>query len=92
MTATIACSFHDAKVHSDLVPGGGCADHIEVTVLDRYALIDVVSVKGFLQARLEFRTLGAFNPERIAGYERLAEDDQLGAFFRTPGDPVDKLR
>jgi len=92
VAATIACSFHDAQVHSDLVPGGGCADDIEVTVLDRYTLIDVVSVEGFLQAGFELRTLGAFNPERVAGYERLAEDDQLGAFFRAPGDPVDKLR
>ena len=92
MTATIACAFHDAQVHSDLVFGCCFANYIQVAVLDGHALIDVVSVEGFLQAGFELRTLGAFNPERIAGYERLAEDDQLGTFIRTLGDPVDKLR
>ena len=92
MAATIAGAFHDAQVYSDLVPGGGCADDIEVTVLDRYTLIDVVRVEGFLQAGFELRTFGAFNPERVAGNECFAEDDQLGALFRTPGDPLDKLR
>jgi hypothetical protein len=75
VTATIACTFHDAQVHADLVFGGGCADDIKVAVLDGHALIDVVSVQAFLQAGFELRTLGAFNPERIAGYECLAEDD-----------------
>ena len=92
MTATIACTFHDAQVHSGLVFGRGLADNGKVTVLDRYTLIDVVSVEGFLQAGFELRTFGAFNPERIAGNERFTEDDQLGTFFRTLGDPVDKFR
>ena len=91
MAATIACTFHDAQVYSDLVFGCCFANNIEVTVVDRNALIDIVSVEGFLQAGLELRALGAFDPERIAGYERLAEGDQLGAFFRAPGDPVNDL-
>ena len=75
MAATIACTFHDAQVHSDLVFGSGCADHIEVAVLDGHALIDVVSEEGLLQVGFELRTFGAFNPERIAGNECLTEDD-----------------
>ena len=92
MTATITRAFHDAHVHSGLVFGRGLADNVKVTVLDRHALIDVVRVEGFLQAGFELRTLGAFNPERISGNERLTEDDQLGTFIRTLGDPVDELR
>jgi hypothetical protein len=75
VTTTIACTLHDAQVHSDLVFGCSLANNIEVTVVDRYALIDVVSVDRFLQVGFELRTLGAFNPERIAGNERLTEDD-----------------
>jgi hypothetical protein len=75
MTATIACTFHDAQVHSDLVFGCCFANNIKVTVLDGHALIDVVSEEGLLQAGFELRTLGAFDPERIAGNERFTEDD-----------------
>jgi len=92
VTATITRAFHDAQVHSGLVFGRGLADNVKVTVLDRYTLIDVVSVEGFLQGGFELRTLGALNPEWIAGNERFAEYDQLGTFFRALGDPVDKLR
>jgi len=75
VAATIAGSFHDAHVYSDLVFGCCFANYIEVAILDRYALIDVVSVQAFLQAGLELRTLGAFDPERIPRDESLAEDD-----------------
>ena len=75
MAATIAGAFHDAQVYSDLVFGRRLADNVKVTVLDRYTLIDVVSVEGLLQAGFELRTFGAFNPERIAGDECFAEDD-----------------
>jgi hypothetical protein len=75
VAATVACAFHDAQVHSDLVFGCSLANNIKVTVVDRYALIDVVSVEGFLQTGFEPRTLGAFNPEWIAGNERFTEDD-----------------
>jgi len=92
VTATITCAFHDAQVHSSFMFGRRLANNVKVTVLDRYALIDVVSVEGFLQAGFELRTLGAFNPERISGNECFTEDDQLGTFIRTLGDPVDKLR
>ena len=75
MTATITRAFHDAQVHGSVVFGRGLANNVKVTVLDRYTLIDVVSVEGFLQAGFELRTLGAFNPERVAGNERFTEDD-----------------
>ncbi len=75
MTATITRAFHDAQVHSGLVFGRGLADKGNVTVLDRYTLIDVVSEEGLLQVGFELRTFGAFNPERIAGNECLTEDD-----------------
>jgi len=75
VAATIACSFHDAQVYSDLILGCCFANTIEVTVVDRYALLDVVSVEGFLQAGFELRTLGAFDPERITRNESLAEND-----------------
>jgi hypothetical protein len=75
VATTIACTFHDAQVHSDLVLGGCFANNIKVTIVDRHALIDVVSVEGFLQAGFELRTLGAFDPERITGNESLAEND-----------------
>lgn len=75
MAAAITCAFHDAQVYSDLVFGRRLANNVKVTVLDRYTLIDVVSVQGFLQAGFEPRTLGAFNPERVAGNECFAEDD-----------------
>ena len=75
MTATIACAFHDAQVHSDFMFGRRLANDVKVTVVDRYALIDVVSVERFLQAGFEPRTLGAFYPERVAGNERFTEDD-----------------
>ena len=92
MAATIACTFHDAQVYSDLVFGCRSANNIKVTVVDRDALIDVVCIEAFLQAGFEFRTLGALDPERIAGNERLTEDDQLGTFFGSIGNPVDNLR
>ena len=91
MTATITCAFHDAQVHSGFMFGRRLAYNVKVTVLDRYALIDVVCIEAFLQAGFELRTFGALNPERIAGNERFTEDDQLGTFFRALCDPVDKL-
>ena len=75
MTATITCALHDAQVHSGFMFGRRLANNVKVTVLDRYALIDVMSEQAFLQAGLELRTLGAFNPERVAGNECFAEDD-----------------
>jgi len=92
VTATITRAFHDAQVHSGLVLGCCFANNIKVTVFDRYALIDIVSEEGLLQAGFELSTLGAFNPERIAGNERFTEDDQLGTFLRALADPVDNLR
>jgi len=75
VTATIAGTFHDAQVHSDLVFGGGCADDIEVAVLDGHALVDIVSVEGFLQAGFELGAFGAFDPVRIARNESFTEND-----------------
>jgi hypothetical protein len=75
VATAITCAFHDAQVYSDLVFGRRLADNVKVTVLDRYTLIDIVSVERFLQTGFELRTLGAFNPERIAGDECFAEDD-----------------
>ena len=75
MTATITCAFHDAHVHSGFMFGRCLANNVKVTVLDRHALIDVVCVEGFLQAGFELRTLGAFNPERVAGNECFTKND-----------------
>jgi hypothetical protein len=45
VAATIAGAFHDAQVYSDLVFGRRLANNVKVTVLDRYTLIDVMSVE-----------------------------------------------
>ena len=49
-------------------------------------------VELFLKLRLEFSTVGAFDPEGIARNQGLTEDDQLAAPGCAFGDPVDDLR
>ncbi len=87
MTAAIGCAFHDAEIHSYTVLRRGFADLVEVAILDRYRLADVVRVQRLLQRRFELRAFGALDPERIAGNKRLAKDGQLGLLVGSLADP-----
>ena len=91
MTATVGSPLDDAEVDSDLAPGGRLANAVEVAVFDRNGLIDVVRVESFLQVGFEFRTIGAFDPEWIAGNQGLAEDDKIAVNGRGLVNPVDDL-
>jgi hypothetical protein len=45
MTAAIRGALHDAKIDGDVVIGGCFADAIEIAVLDRYTLINIVCIQ-----------------------------------------------
>ena len=67
----------------------GCGDPAEVAGLDANRLFQVMSVEFFLHVGFETRSIGAFDPERVAWHEGLADDNQLATFGGTFGNPVD---
>ena len=67
MPAAIRGAFDNADVDGDIFIGRNLADAVEVTILNRDGLTDIVSIEFFLQVGFEFRTVGALDPKRITG-------------------------
>ena len=53
-----------------------------VAGFDTHRLFDVVAVEFFLQVGFETRSVCPLHPERVAGQQRLAENDKFAALRR----------
>jgi len=91
VAAAVGSPFDDAEVDSDLAFGGRLANAVEVATFNGDSLADIVCVEVFLQAGFEFRTIGAFDPEWIAGQQGLAEDDKIAVNGSGLVNPIDDL-
>ena len=92
VAAAVGGPLDDSEIDRNAAFGGCFANAVEVAVLNRDGLTDIVCVQGLLQTGLEFRTVSAFNPKWIAGHQRFAEGDEFATLSSRPINLFDDLR
>ena len=76
--AALRPPFEHAEDDRDCVASCSVPDRVQMARGQTHGLIDIVCVQVFLKDIVEPRPIGALDPERIAGHQRLTKGHEFG--------------